>query len=325
VLVVATLGLALLAYLCLNNLPRRDRRESSFDLPAEPAASKLNEDQRAEASPSEAKAEPVEPAKKDASSPEALPAPAGPKSQRPPEPPLVEPPAEPEPQVELIVPVPREGVAPMTRSTSNFALQLFLLGWYLSSPTSAALAADTPAGETADRLQKIERALEDLKTQTAGLKDVNLKDLKDKVDTINKTMEMLDKLPLQVQANKRDIEKNAKDLRDVAEEVARLNEAVTRLQEELKSESRKAFSPAVPREAPAIPTQSMSTVRLVNAWSTPMTVLVDETSYRLQPGEVRPVTRKPGNMTYEVLGVQAAVPRTLVAGETLTIRIGPRQ
>jgi hypothetical protein len=324
VLLATTLGLAFATYLCLFQLPAPTPVDESFDLPAETGTPKLKEDQQAEARPAPQPSGPVQPARHevDESTASPLPPDARPLFQRATEPPPpARSPAETEPAVELIEAMPHEE-APMNRGT--FAVQLFLLGWYLSNPVSLA-AAEQTAGEAADRLQKIERALEDLKTQTAGLKDVNLKDLKDKVDTISKAMEGLDKLPLQVQTNKRDIEKNTRDIKDVAEAVALLTEAVTKLQEELKSESRKAFSPAVPRDPPAIPSASTSTLRLVNAWSTPMTVIVDDMSYRLQPGEVRNLPKRAGNVTYEVLTIQRAVTRTLVAGETLTVRIEPRQ
>jgi len=324
VLLATALGLAFAAYLCLFQLPAPTPVDKSFDLPAETGTPKLKEEQRAEAPPAPEPPGPVQPARHEVDQATAVPLPpdARPLFQRAAEPPPpARTPMETEPALELIDAMPHEE-APMHKGT--FAVQLFLLGWYLSNPVSLA-AAEQSAGEAADRLQKIERALEDLKTQTAGLKDVNLKDLKDKVDTISKALEGLDKLPLQVQANKRDLEKNTRDIKDVAEAVAALTEAVTKLQEELKSESRKAFSPAVPRDPPAIPSTGASTLRLVNAWSTPMTVIVDDMSYRLQPGEVRNLPKKAGNVTFEVLTVQRAVTRTLVAGETLTVRIEPRQ
>lgn len=72
------------------------------------------------------------------------------------------------------------------------------------------------------------------------------------------------------------------------------------------------------------------TVRLRNFSDVPATVVINGQSYRVQPGEMRTLTRSLGNLDYEVFadgfgrisqGVQS---RTLVADRPLEITINPR-
>jgi hypothetical protein len=321
VLVGLTLLLAVLAWLCVGNWPESGGSKPTLGLPADSGPPKLNEDQLAASLPPGENLEPAAPAKLE-SVESATPLPTGPaviqrtRAELPPS----DLPESDEPIHEVILALPHETEASMTRTPTNFALQMFLLGWFLSNPATPVLAGGTQekkneptAGEVADRLGKIERDLNDLKAST------NLKELREKLDGVSKALEALDKMPLQVQ-------KHTKDIADLAEAIAELKQAVAKIQSDLASESRKAFSPATPREGTAVPSPTLtSTIRLVNAWSTPMTVVIEKDSYRLQPGEVRNVTRKAGNFAYEVLGVQPAVNRTLVAGESMTIRIGAPQ
>lgn len=194
----------------------------------------------------------------------------------------------------------------------------------------ALVTAQTP-GEAADALNKLRRDLDDLKKKVDGLQET--------LNAATKQLEALDKLPAQVNKNTQDIAKlvTAQDLEAIKEELAKLQaalpkqlakdieeckEGISKVQTELsklQQVERRAFS--LPETLAATATGQ---VQLINAWMTPMTVVVDGLSYRLLPGDVRTVSRAAGNFTYEVLGLQPPVTRTVVAGRTFTIQIGPR-
>ena len=67
-------------------------------------------------------------------------------------------------------------------------------------------------------------------------------------------------------------------------------------------------------------------IRLVNTYPTQMTVIINERSYRLEPGADRIIDKQPaGTFTYQVLGVQPELlVRNLAANETYTIMVYPR-
>lgn len=73
-------------------------------------------------------------------------------------------------------------------------------------------------------------------------------------------------------------------------------------------------------------TNGTGRVRLVNTYMDPMTILVNNRSYRLAPGEAVVTGRLPaGTFTFQVLGVQLDMQtRTLAPNETYTITVFPR-
>lgn len=66
-------------------------------------------------------------------------------------------------------------------------------------------------------------------------------------------------------------------------------------------------------------------IRLINTYVEPITVLVNNKVYHLQPQEIRLSEPVPaGNFTYEVLGVQGPRVRQLASNETFTINVHTR-
>jgi TolA-binding protein len=106
-----------------------------------------------------------------------------------------------------------------------------------------------------------------------------------------------------------------KTIDELKKEVARLRKEVEELRKRRPPSTRISRSPAAGGSA---------TIRLVNSYADPVTVVVNGTAYRLEPGETRLLRdRAPGRFTYEVPGVREAVDRELRAGETFTIHVHP--
>jgi hypothetical protein len=66
-------------------------------------------------------------------------------------------------------------------------------------------------------------------------------------------------------------------------------------------------------------------IRLINAWTQPVSVIVDGTPYYLVAGEQKDLNRPEGAFTYETPILKQRVTGTVEAGITYTIRIRARQ
>jgi hypothetical protein len=97
-----------------------------------------------------------------------------------------------------------------------------------------------------------------------------------------------------------------------------LDQASAKPQEPSRAELPGGNGPEAPRPS------DTGQIRLINAWTEPVTVLVDSVPYRLQAGEERLIARAAGPFTYEVPGIQQSTTRDLGAGKTFAIRIGSR-
>ena len=71
-----------------------------------------------------------------------------------------------------------------------------------------------------------------------------------------------------------------------------------------------------------ITTPLLGSVKLINEYVTPMSIIVNGLSYRLEPGEIRFVEVPAGKFTYQVPSLQWAVQeRSIAAGDIKPIRI----
>jgi hypothetical protein len=111
------------------------------------------------------------------------------------------------------------------------------------------------------------------------------------------------------------VEAHSRDLTHAIQDMQQLQRDMTNLKQEVDRERARIS------RYPAPESQATGKVQLDNEWTTPMTVIVDGLSYRLEPGQRQTISKPAGNFTYEVLGVQSAVTRTVRPNETLTIRI----
>lgn len=140
----------------------------------------------------------------------------------------------------------------------RFFSPLCLLAVLLAAPL---VQADPPAGEAADRLNKLERRVADLEEQMKGLTE--LKKLPGRLDEMDKG----------------------------------LMESFTRIRDEIKALG--GNPPRVSRDLPDTATGN-GQIQLVNSWDSPVLVVLDGTDYLLQPGKSRTITRRPGRFSYEV-------------------------
>jgi hypothetical protein len=108
-----------------------------------------------------------------------------------------------------------------------------------------------------------------------------------------------------------------KNIDSLKEQLAQLRKEIDALRKQ------QAAAPRIARAAP--PPKTFGTIRLVNAHSEPVRIVVNGRGYRLASGQTRLLREQPpGPFTYEVVGVQGPVDRELRANETFTIRVGAR-
>lgn len=71
------------------------------------------------------------------------------------------------------------------------------------------------------------------------------------------------------------------------------------------------------------PTVQTGLIRLHNAYTMPVTMVVNSLTYRLKPGEEITLRLPAGQFTYEVPGIQGLVTRALEANATFQIKVNP--
>lgn len=159
------------------------------------------------------------------------------------------------------------------------------------------------------------------------------------------TANLIKQLQLQIQKLQDSVDDVKKQLNDVpseasvdaqirkalaapAADIYALRQHVEQLQRDLanlRGPRTIARSSAYPSNGTALVAGS-GRIRLVNLYPTQMTVVINERSYRLEPGADRIIDKQPaGTFLYQVLGVQPdLLARNLAANETYTITVFPR-
>jgi hypothetical protein len=113
------------------------------------------------------------------------------------------------------------------------------------------------------------------------------------------------------------------------EEIEQLRREVARLQKELQDWRTRTPAPSSSLYPP--PGPATGRLRLINSYSVPVSIIVNDLSYQLAPGTERLVEGlRPGPFTFEVLGmgygsIKSRVSRTLAANETYTIQVEPQR
>jgi hypothetical protein len=109
-----------------------------------------------------------------------------------------------------------------------------------------------------------------------------------------------------------------KEIGVLKEEIARLGKTLDELHNAAPSGTRISAYP------PSGAAAGTGTIRLSNTYTAEVTIIVNGERYTLAPGETRVLAGRPaGAFTYEVVGVQPAVQRTLVADGTFPILVHP--
>ncbi len=150
-----------------------------------------------------------------------------------------------------------------------------------------------------------------------------LNQLQDLTKSLNNLVTELKSLP----ANLSETNKNLRAA-VAQEEINQLKQQLGQLQKEV-TDLRSRVPPVTSASLYPPANQGTGRLRLMNSYVVPVSIIVNEVSYQVAPGEVRVVEGlRAGPFTYEVLGVgygiiQPRVSRTLAANDTFTIRVEP--
>jgi outer membrane murein-binding lipoprotein Lpp len=168
---------------------------------------------------------------------------------------------------------------------------------FLPATLLAAALAAPAAGQTADDIRKLNDKLDALTKAVQELKDgMKTDNVREKVTTVDSKIDQLDQ----------DIQAIKKDLRDLKRRVG--DGTTTTLRPEYDSAT----------------FRGQGRVRFINEYPEEMSVVVNNRSYRLLPGQEKLVAVAPGDFTYQVLNIQReAQLRRIAADETKNIRIYP--
>jgi hypothetical protein len=179
----------------------------------------------------------------------------------------------------------QRGETPMIRNWKMLGLQTLLAAALAAAPNPA--SAEEP--------------------KEGQAKKVTLEDLKKSLDSIQKDIDKLPALALNVDR--------------IDDDLKKLKDHVVQLQKEVDSlrGGRTSFYRG--------PAAGAGQVRLENAFPAEMTVVINQVPYRLAPNESRIVSLPAGPFFYEVPSIQGFVlrQRDVAPNETFTIRVFPQQ
>lgn len=262
--------------------------------------------------------------------PAPVPAPPPEPAPLPPPPPAVleapPPPPPPAPPVEPVQPVAEslgvpdaenfDSICNLHQGESPMMKRWRMLGWHALLAAAVATAPVAPVTQVAAADSDVTSS-----QQLASIEQ-QLRDIKDSLSVLPTIKNDVKNLELTLQAAQ------AK-LNDVERHVGRINSDMLRLQSEVDSlkqrmdNFRKSFSPPT-APTPGVATTDLARIRMRNTFIEPVSIVVNDEAYRLEPGETYVKEIPAGGFTYEVLGIQAPVTRTLVAGEMFTINVYSR-
>ena len=166
-------------------------------------------------------------------------------------------------------------------------------------------------------------------------KPADTSDLKKQIDEINKKLPTIDQLKTSVLAIDKDLQDEIKQRREhnatVDSKLEQIQNDVTALKSQMEQIRRDVEAA---RSRPATQATQISSyqsaapavghVRLSNTYFDTVRIVVNGKPYDVAPTVTMLADAVPvGNFTYEVLGVQAPVTRTIAANETFTISVHP--
>jgi hypothetical protein len=196
------------------------------------------------------------------------------------------------------------------------------------APTGARpnlLNTDRPATD-ADRLTEVQKSLDALRKDVAELK--SLVDLRKEFTEFRTAMAPLANLPKSMDdlANilKAGAENRILKVDELRDQLAQLKTDVQGVRDRLRDSTRiAAYPPPEPSTSASAP--AMGRVELINSYSLPVTIVVNQRRYDLMPAERRLTEPIPaGSYTYEVLGIAPLQTSVIAANTTRSIEVFPR-
>ncbi len=207
---------------------------------------------------------------------------------------------------------PHRGDTPMMRTWNHFGLSALLGAALSASPARAQLDGEPEKADAIlKQLQTITKSLEQLKSLPQNFAELEKK-LADAEKRLAGTLSNFETVSqLQMQSLQR-------ELNSLRDQYAQMKQEMDSL--------RKGLSGKQPTTALYPPAAAAAgRVRLVNTWPSPISVVVNNRTYRLEPNETRYTDPIPaGTFTYEVLGIQDRVSRAILPGETYLVHVHPR-
>jgi hypothetical protein len=152
-----------------------------------------------------------------------------------------------------------------------------------------------------------------------------LEDIQKELRRIGTSLEKLEGLKKDVQDVREDLNyQRMVKIPSLEQEIRGLEQQILRLNQEL--DRQRATSTRTSFYAgPSAPSGPTGTILLRNNYITPVTIAVDGRLYDVPPGTEMSLPRQPaGEFTYEVIGIQAPVRRTLAANRTFDITVYTR-
>jgi hypothetical protein len=219
--------------------------------------------------------------------------------------------------------IPRDaqpGVSPMIKDWKSVSAFALMMGAMLHGSTAAAI--DGPPTDE-EKLDNIQKQLNNLTRTLTSVGESSVKaasavnDLKrDLTGELNSMQASITNIGLS-QA------KTTKGLDDLREEMVRLRSEVDTLRAKVQTNSnyQALYNPNSTVTTPV----GMGRVEIVNTYASEVAVVLNRRAYYVAPGETRTIENVPaGNFTYEVLGIQPPVTRTISPDKIFTVRVYTR-
>lgn len=208
---------------------------------------------------------------------------------------------------------PHRGDTPMMRTWNQFGLSALLAAALAASPARAQLDGEPEKADAIlKQLQTITKALNKLESMPKNLGELEKKiaDAETRLATSLSSLETISQLQAQSLRN---------ELNSLKQQYAELKQEMDSL--------KKGMSARQPTTTALYPPTAGAAgrLRLVNTYLSPVSIVVNNRTYRLEPGEDRFTDAIPaGLFTYEVLGIQDRVSRAILPGESYLIHVYPR-
>jgi hypothetical protein len=223
-----------------------------------------------------------------------------------------------------VLKIPRDeqlGVGPMIRDWKSISAFALLAGAIMHGSTAAAIDGPFTDEEKLDNIQKqldkLTRSLTNMSEASSraatALSDFK-KDLTGELDSMRSSIVTLG-------LKQADAKQGMDDLRA---EMARLRSEVDTLRAKVQTNA-SSYQALYNPNSTSNSTVGTGRVEIVNTYASEVAVVLNRRAYYVPPGETRTIDNVPaGNFTYEVLGIQPPVTRTISPDKIFTVRVYTR-